>query len=280
MGPCKISEFSFTWEAKLHQSQELEAIQRYILVPHDEDVISPVSRIDTVWAAGNSGFASLENQIIPEVRAFEKVLSFSLQLRYSATNVRHSFHLMSSAGGLFEGQKNVNLASLPRPLRPYSRAKIQQERLLSGVSAQMQKVIYRPSSVYGFSGNGFRLGLVSALIQNSIRHKTSNIYGNSLTIRDYVLASDIGKFVANRLRDIDEKSQTFTLASGRPTTIFEMLSRLERILGRKVSYNFNKVRTNATDISFCQSVLPEFWYPTDLETGLRLTAMRWFRGGP
>jgi UDP-glucose 4-epimerase len=271
MGPSKIRELSFTWNVDHHQSKELEAIQQYILAPHNEDAISSVSRIDIVWAAGQSGFGSSEDQVIPEVNAFKKVLCFSLQLLNSATNIRHSFHLMSSAGGLFEGQRNVDAASLPRPLRPYSCAKIQQELFLLEAFTRLRKFIYRPSSVYGFLGKEIRLGLVNVLIQNSIHHQTSNIFGNLDTIRDYVLASDIGHFVANRLRDIDSKSQMFTLASGKPTTVLEILRRIERIFGRKIFYCFDKIRTNATDISFNQSVLPKFWYPTDLETGLRQT---------
>jgi UDP-glucose 4-epimerase len=270
--PVKIKGFPFTWNAEQRQPQEFAAIQQYIIASCKDDAISPVSRIDVLWAAGHSGFDSSEGQVIPEVRTFEKVLSFSLQLLDNTSNVRHSFHMISSAGGLFEGQKHVDRASVPRPLRPYGHAKIQQEQLLSGLPAQMQNTIYRPSSVYGFSGKGFRLGFVNTLIQNSIHHRSSNIFGNSPTIRDYVLASDIGQFVAKKLRDSENKPKIYTLASGKPTTIFEMLSRIERILGRKFFYTLDKIKTNTTDISFSPSALPESWYPTNLETGLRQTA--------
>ena len=273
-GPLKVRDFSFTWDVEGHQAQELKAVQQYILALCNEESIWPVSRIDIVWAAGRSGFGSPEDQIIPEVRSFEKVLSLSLQLLDSDASARHSFHFLSSAGGLFEGQNNVDRTSLPRPLRAYGHAKLQQEQLLSGTPSRMRKMIYRPSSVYGFSSNRSRLGLVSALIQNSIRHTTSNIFGDSHTIRDYVLAADIGQFIAGRLRDGDAESQIFTLASGKPTTILEILHRIERILGRKLFFTFDKVRTNASDISFRPSVLPEFWRPTDLETGLRQTVRR------
>lgn len=273
-GPFKVCDLPFTWDVEGGQAQELEVIQRYIFAARNEDAICPVSRIDIVWAAGRSGFGSSEDQIIPEVRALEKVLSLSLQLLDSAANARHSFHLLSSAGGLFEGQKNVDRTSLPRPLRAYGRAKLQQEELLSRMPSRIRKMIYRPSSVYGSSSNGYRLGLISALIQNSIRHKTSNIFGDSHTIRDYVLAADVGQFVANRLLDVNAECRIYTLASGKPTTVLEILHRIERILGRKVFFTFDKVRTNASDIGFSRSVLPKFWCPTDLETGLRQTVRR------
>ena len=60
-----------------------------------------------------------------------------------------------------------------------------------------QRLIYRPSSVYGFAGPGTRFGLVAALIHNSIRHRTSRIFGNPHTIRDYVLNADVGNSSAN-----------------------------------------------------------------------------------
>ena len=65
-----------------------------------------------------------------------------------------------------------------------------------------------------------------------------------------------------------------TLASGKPTTIFEMLTRVETIIGRKLFYSFDNVSTNATDISFNPAILPQRWFPTDLDTGLRQTARR------
>jgi UDP-glucose 4-epimerase len=269
-GLCRIREFSFTWNAERHQAQELESIQRYIL-GLDRGATFPISQIDIVWAAGHSGFGSSEDQIIPEMRAYQNVLSFSLKILNHISDVRQSFHLISSAGGLFEGQKHVDRASLPRPLRPYSHAKIQQEQFLSELPERMRKVIYRLSSVYGFSGKMGRLGLINTLIQNSIRHRSSNIFGNALTIRDYVLASDVGKFVANRLREIDVESCILTLTSGKPTTINEILSRIEKIFGRKIYHTFDNIKENATDISFSSAILPKFWYPTELETGLRQT---------
>ena len=270
-GAHKTRELPFSWNGEHDQTQELDVIQKNIFSAYDEDVTQPISRFDIVWAAGHAGFDSLENWVIPEVRAFEKVLSFSLQLQRRAPNARHSFHLISSAGGLFEGQKHVDGTNVPRPLRPYGHAKLQQERLLSRLPGQTRKIIYRLTSVYGFSGTGTRFGLVNTIIQNSVRRQSSSIFGNLQTIRDYVLVSDIGQFVAGRLRDLDLNSHIFSLASGKPTTIFEMLKRIEKIVGRKLFYTLDNVKTNVADMSFSPAILPQFWQPTDLETGLRKT---------
>jgi UDP-glucose 4-epimerase len=271
-GIDRISELSFSWTLEHRQARELEAVQQDIFSSRTDDATSSISGVDIIWAAGRSGFGSSEDQVMPEVRTFEKALAFSHQLLRRIPDARHAFHLISSAGGLFEGQKHVDRTSLPHPLNPYSRAKLQQEQMLSRLPAQVRKTIYRLSTVYGFSGKGVRFGLVNTLIQNSIRRQPSHIFGNALTIRDYVLVSDVGKFVANRLQDIDARSRILTLASGKPTTIFEMLNRIENIIGRKCFYSFDNVSTNTTDISFSPAILPEFWFPTDLDTGLRQTA--------
>ena len=268
----RLIEVPFSWTSEHCQTRELEAIQQEIFASRSEAATPPISRVDIIWAAGRTGFSSSDDQIMPEVRAFEKAISFSLQLLRRVPDARHSFHLISSAGGLFEGQKHVDCTSLPRPLRPYSCAKLQQEQMLAGGPSQVRKMIYRLSTVYGFSGQGVRFGLVNTLIHNSIRRRSSNIFGNALTIRDYVLVSDVGKFIANRLQDIDENSRVLTLASGKPTTIFEMLNRIENIVGRKFFYSFDNISTNTTDISFSPAILPQLWFPTDLDTGLRQTA--------
>ena len=209
MGIEKLVEFPFSWTLEKRQTRELELIQQNIFASHSEAQAPPISRVDIVWAAGRSGFHSSDDQIMLEVRAFEKALSFSLQLLRRVPHAQHSFHLISSAGGLFEGQTRVDRTSLPRPLRPYSRAKLQQEQTLAGSSVQVRKMIYRLSTVYGFSGRGGRLGLVNTLIQNSILRRSSYIVGNALTIRDYVLVSDVGKFIANCIQDIDTRFECY-----------------------------------------------------------------------
>ena len=271
LGPHNMSGSPFTWNAGDLQVQELDIIRDRILALRKLAPTFPAFKIDIIWAAGRAGFSSSLEHIIPEMDAFKNVLGFARDLSGRAEIAGHSFHLISSAGGLHEGQRRVDSTSRPRPMRPYSYAKLEQERLLMASPPRIRKMIYRLSSVYGFSERGGRLGLINTIIHNSIRHRPSNIFGNALTIRDYILAADIGTFVANQVFGYDMKSRTFTLASGKPTTIFEILNRLEKIMHRKLLLKFDTMQVNATHISFSPSILPRRWYPTDLETGLRQT---------
>src|ERR1041385_672024 len=102
--------------------------------------------------------------------AFGEIVSFTGRLQHSLPDAHHAFHLLSSAGGLYNGQRNVGRDSVPFATNPYGRAKLEQERQLHLALAHTQRMIYRPASVYGFAGPGTRLGLVAALIHNSIRH--------------------------------------------------------------------------------------------------------------
>ena len=71
--------------------------------------------------------------------------------------------MISSAGGLFEGQTFCDARSAPTPQRPYGEGKLNQEQLAWGRKGDAKIHIFRPSSVYGVSPSG-RIGLVTALI--------------------------------------------------------------------------------------------------------------------
>ena len=267
---ARIASLPFSWNDIQARAGELQTIERRIL---DRPAGQPqVARVDVIWAAGRSGFDASSQQTAAELVLFGEILSFAGRLQNSLPDAHHAFHLLSSAGGLYNGQRNVGCDSVPFATNPYGRAKLEQERHLHLALPHMQRLIYRPASVYGFAGPGTRLGLVAALIHNSIRHQTSRIYGSPNTIRDYVLSLDIGKFVRDRLDDSERRPGTFLLVSGKPTTIFEILQTVSKVLGRRVYHRFENIPSNAADISFSHSALPRFWQPTDVETGIRLTA--------
>ena len=267
---ARWASLPFTWDDGQARTRELNTIERRIL---DRPAGHPhVARVDVIWAAGRSGFDASDEQAAAELMVFGEIVSFAARLQNSLPDAHHAFHLLSSAGGLYNGQRNVGRASVPCATNPYGRAKLEQERQLHLALPHTQRLIYRPSSVYGFAGPGTRLGLVAALIHNSIRHRTSRIFGNPHTIRDYVLNADVGKFIRDRLDDPERRPGTFLLVSGKPTTIFEILQKVSQVVGRRVYHRFDNTPSNATDISFSRAALPRSWQPTDIETGIRLTA--------
>ena len=148
--------FPFSWQNAGERQQHANEIERYIAELAGTEGVPCV--VSVIWAAGRAGFLSTSPEILEELSAFRDVLAFADRLGSRLSSARHMFHLTSSAGGLFEGQRLVDQDSKPEPRRPYGELKLGQERLLAKSTSQIAKFVYRPSSVYGSAGEGLRLG--------------------------------------------------------------------------------------------------------------------------
>ncbi|MEM7528286.1 MAG: NAD-dependent epimerase/dehydratase family protein [Pseudomonadota bacterium] len=232
------------------------------------DLLSGSDSVDIVWSAGRSGFGSDTQTMATETGLVRELVDFSQSL--TPGDGAASFHLLSSAGGLFEGISPIERGSVPCPLRPYGTGKEAQEALLS--KTELRAHIYRPSSVYGYR-RGARLGLVAALLRNAQEGSVTRIAGANDTVRDYVLAEDMGQFIAARvLAAAPLPPAPLLLASGRPAAIGEIVAIVRRIVERPVLLQYATAPDNARHMSFRPSALPKGWRPTALETGIRLTA--------
>ena len=152
------------------------------------------NRIDFIWSAGKGGFGMKQSDTLREMNSFSEVVEMAIAMLRENPSCLVRFHMLSSAGGLFEGQRNVNTASLPAPRRPYGSLKLSQEKILDDCNGLI-RFIYRPTSVYGFAGLNHRLGLIPTLLWNGSKNKVSTIFGAPETLRDYVWADDIGAFM-------------------------------------------------------------------------------------
>jgi UDP-glucose 4-epimerase len=231
-----------------------------------------VRHVEVVWTAGRAGFTAGWAEVEDELSAFESVTRLCMQMRDAFPAARHRFHMMSSAGGLFEGQRFVGNEAVPAPRRPYGYLKLEQERRAAQLPAEINPFIYRPSSVYGLSAFGGRAGLITTLIQNAKIYTSSRIFGRSDTIRDYVLVSDVGKFVAQCMNRTAQRPESFLLASGRPTSMYRVLDIVSKVIGRPLYLKLDPEPSNASHFSYRKSALPGNWLPTDLETGIKQVA--------
>jgi UDP-glucose 4-epimerase len=230
------------------------------------------ARVSIVWSAGRAGFASSTADLMSEQHAFAEVLDIGRRLHDFTEST--SFHLLSSAGGLFEGQRHIDAACTPAPLRPYGVAKLEQEERLGALSDRMAIVVYRPTSVYGYAGAQARRGFVAALVQNAIRNETTRIFGGSDTIRDYVFVDDVGSFIAEQLVTPRPEMRKCLLASGKPTAMLELTAIVENTLQRKLYFQYEAEPSNALSVSVRPSSLPKGWRPTPLAIGIYRTAAR------
>lgn len=221
-------------------------------------------RVAVVWAGGRGGFASNNSEMMAEAGLVAEVIQLAESLR---SDRRVDFHLVSSAGGLFEGQTHCSTRSVPHPLRPYGDGKLMQEVMLSQASLDGRHV-YRPSSVYGAANSG-RVGLVTMLVMNALKGGTTRIFGNPGTLRDYVMAEDVGRYVAQKIVDPEgPATRIVLLANGRSASVHEVIELVRARLERPLLLQFDPHPSNARNMSFLSSALPADWTATPLASGI------------
>lgn len=221
------------------------------------------------WSAGQAGFTATEADTMGEQSSFRAVLSMAERLARRFPEVRTLFYLISSAGGLFEGQRHVDKGAIPTPRRPYGLLKWQQEQLLLASDAPVLKRIYRLTSVYGYLRPHQRTGLISTLLLNGVRHKTSTITGLMSTLRDFIFAGDIAGFLAHALLEDDGRPQESVqlLSGGKPSSLFEIQKMVEAVIRRKIYVSYSLQPSNSADITFSLSA-PPGWFPSDLRSSI------------
>lgn len=268
---------TFTYDyPEEHSTQLGEIIRRISLLSTDTQ-----SDLYVIWSAGKVGFSATERDAESELAIYRIILDFACFCAELYPIKSCSFYCISSAGGLFEGQKLVTPLSKPNPRRPYGRLKMTEEDLLLCSPMRIRKKIYRLSTVYGPVKKGYRLGLISTLIYNGICHNVSHIVGNSASLRDYIWNGDIGRYIARDLEDDFRKHNDVIvhLASGKPSSIDEIKQIIEKILDKKIYIAFSYANENSSDITFSKMILPECWNPVDIKTAAQSIYNDWKKGG-
>lgn len=253
----------FDWQDDVQRQMALAAVGRAL----EAEPEKAPPRCDIIWAAGASGFSATHSQMEAERRMVGELCQVADALAGRNTEFRVTFHFISSAGGLFEGMRNVRPETQPAPLRPYGTGKVEQERMVLALRPRIAVRIYRPASVYGFRP-GARRGLFATLIANALTNQTTLINGSERTLRDYIFSQDVGKFIAGKVIATADGDATYLLASGKPTSMFEAITLIERLLGRPIYRRFEPSATNARDLSFGPCGLPPDLVVTPLNVGL------------
>jgi len=261
------SDIRYEWNdtARRAEAQELIAAQCQLLnKKHDSLAI--------VWSAGGATFYSSAQDVQLELEGFTESVGFLRNLRETLRQEKFGFHFISSAGGLFEGQKLVGMDSSPAPQRPYGRLKLAQEtELLANFSAR-ELAFYRPSSVYGPMLQNARKGLINNLVNNGRKARTTVLEANVMSLRDYVFSDNVGEYVARCIRSgsmgEDQPPERF-LVSSRGSSIFEVIRKIERVLNLHLRVRYDENFGNSRSITFSERVMPAGWHPVTLDVGLR-----------
>ena len=218
-----------------------------------------------VWAAGAAGFGADEAAAAQELAAFNEVVDLARRLAERHRAGDHRFHLVSSAGALFEGMTVRSPTATPAPRRAYGRLKLEQEALAGARLPAV--VVHRPSSVYGAGTGGRRPGLVGTLVARALAQDTVQIYGAPTTLRDYVHADDVGRHVARAVLEPRAPTTPQLLVAGRPTAIHEVVRLVAQHLRRPVHLQYVE-SWNARDIVFTPGARAPGFRPASVAVAL------------
>jgi nucleoside-diphosphate-sugar epimerase len=225
--------------------------------------------LHVIWSAGRAGFSADQQTCDQELSAFQQVTAWCRRLPNATNTCPGRFILISSAGGLFEGQRCVAADTPATPRRPYGHMKVMQERhaLDALPAAGWDLGIYRPSSVYGPAYPNQRQGLISTLVANSLCGAETMIRGTMRTVRDFVWVNDIAAYINDELTIPvrPSGSNPVLLAAFRPSTLFEVCRRIEQILQHRLRVRYEPRQDNAADMSFSPSIAPARWQASTLE---------------
>lgn len=272
-GGWHLSQYTYKWDDAVQRNKQLSVISSDIRhVTHDQK--NSKHKLDVIWAAGKAGFSATQEEMDEEFSAFIQVFAHFEKLSASHYLGQAQFHLISSAGGLFEGQRLVGSQSEPDPQRPYGVSKLKQEEVVLKDQQRIIPVIYRPSSVYGFNRLGDRIGLIAALLRNASQDAETVIYGHLTTLRDFVLADDVAHFIHAKVMRPNRQKGVYLLASGKPSSMVEVISKASRIENRNIRLRYAFGDTNVADNTFRPDGLPEGWRTTPLRQGMSKVSKR------
>jgi len=259
----KLSEISVTLSSvKTNWDNSAETIEQISQIQCGE-----FESIVIIWSAGKAGFNSSEGQTKKELDFFNSVIRY-IKYKFDKQKFYFRFWLMSSAGGLHEGQTHVTDPNKNNTLRPYATLKLEQETSATSIFGINQIVICRISSVYTKVNLSGRLGLISVLVQNGVKDKISTIFGSESTLRDYVLDDDIGQYVVDHLDT--PLSGIQYLISGSSISIQFIKISIERIILKKLLIRYAIKDLNSENISFSANLISQGFTPSPFLSNLRI----------
>jgi UDP-glucose 4-epimerase len=222
-----------------------------------------------IWSAGVAGFGASDSVTVGERDAFRRLLDAVDRFVDARSDCHVSMHLISSAGGIYEGQTMVGLEHAPLARRPYAQLKLDQEADLISRASRVRVEIYRPSSVFGKITADGRQGLIPTLIHNCLLGRVTMLTGRLDTQRDYVSADDVGDYVALRsLQKLPVGVTISHLVAARPYTVAEILRMVEFSLRRRVLLSVAPGE-NAAPITFSPKIRPDGFRVETLSIGIR-----------
>ena len=193
------------------------------------------------------------------------------------------FVLASSNAVLGPHEPPADEQVLPRPNSPYGASKLAGEAYLSAYAATygMTTCALRFANAYG-GRSLHKKSVVASWIRAALAGRPLTIYGDGLQTRDFVHADDLAAAIRAALVAPPEAvaGGVFQVGTGVETTVNELASTLEQVIGAPLDIRHQPVRAgdilrNSSTVELAAERLG--WRATiDLPTGLART-VAWFR---
>jgi len=108
-----------------------------------------------------------------------------------------------------------------KPTTAYGENKLKSEDLI--INSGINYLIFRISSIYGLNQNHLKSGVIAKFI-NNLKTNTNPVVFNSLELfSDFIYIEDVASAILLAIETPSVKNQIFNLASGKPTTLKELL---------------------------------------------------------
>lgn len=257
-----------TKQQKINWSNNEIAFDIFVFIAENLKTLNTHSQVNILWSAGCLGFNASKEDIGSEKILFENVINLLSKLDFFDSK-KPRFFLLSSIGGLFEGQIAISDKSTPRPKRPYGKLKLFQEESAQHIMTNFDVIVLRLSSVYGLINRRQRMGLIQVLLLNGILRKTTTIVGTLDTLRDYVFVNDIAQFITRLILSKSVNKTLFHLVSGKPSSILQIKHIVERLISKPLFLSFSKKKLNALDIPCVNNNYDGLWLPSPLEVNIQ-----------
>jgi UDP-glucose 4-epimerase len=171
-----------------------------------------------------------------------------------------------------------------RPMSPYAASKLATEAyaLAHATSFDLDTLVFRFFNVYGplqAAGHAYA-AVVPAFIDAALREEPVTIYGDGLQTRDFTFVGTVSRVLADAVIDRVVAPGPVNLAFGTRSSLLELFTMLEDLLGQPVQRTHEDARRGDVRDSQASSAQLQALFPevtaTDLRSGLAET-VAWFR---
>ena len=194
--------------------------------------------------------------------------------------------IMASSSSVYGASRELPKRedAVPMPVSPYAASKLAAEAyaLSYSRSFELPVLVFRFFNVFGplqSAGHAYA-AVVPTFISCALAGRPLPVHGYGTQTRDFTFVETVVTVLSDALRHAVTAPDAVNLASGSRISLLELISALEKVLGRPIpiehlEQRVGDVRDSLADLTRLRRLFPDF-QPTPVEEGLRAT-VEWFQ---